>query len=215
MSNHFIREVIVTTQSAEERAHIAPMGVWEEDGLVTLAPFRPSRTLENVLERGVAVVNACDDVRIFAGCLTGRHGWPIMPGRTPGTLRLTSAVSHQELELVRIDEDDLRPKLRCRLVYTEMHRPFEGFNRARAAVLECAILVSRLHLLPPDKIRDELAYLTIAIDKTAGGDEREAWHWLTERIEAHLAQSMPAADPAETAGVVARGGRDDGTDPPL
>ncbi|NBS93651.1 MAG: DUF447 family protein, partial [Betaproteobacteria bacterium] len=72
VSNHFIREVIVTTQSPEGLPHIAPMGVWEEDGLVTLAPFRPSRTLDNVLARSVAVVNACDDVRIFAGCLTGR-----------------------------------------------------------------------------------------------------------------------------------------------
>jgi len=194
VSNHFIREVIVTTQSAEGQAHIAPMGVWDEDGLVTLAPFRPSRTLENVLANGVAVVNACDDVRVFAGCLTGRHGWPMMPGRTPGTLRLTNAVSHQELELVRIDEDDLRPKLRCRPVCIETHRPFEGFNRARAAVLECAILASRLYMLPAEKIRNELAYLAIAIDKTAGAAEREAWDWLLERIEAHLAGTGTAPE---------------------
>jgi len=192
VSNHFIREVIVTTQSAEGQAHIAPMGVWEEDGLVTLAPFRPSRTLENVLANGVAVVNACDDVRVFAGCLTGRHGWPTIPGCIPGTLRLANAVSHQELELVRIDEDDLRPKLRCRPVHAEVHRAFEGFNRARAAVLECAILVSRLQMLPAAKVRHELAYLSIAIDKTAGAAEREAWGWLLERIETHLAATGAA-----------------------
>ena len=193
MSNHFIREVIVTTQSPEGQAHIAPMGVWEEDGLVTLAPFRPSRTLDNVLARGVAVVNACDDVRVFAGCLTGRHDWPLIEGTTPGTLRLRDAVSHQELALVRIDEDELRPKLRCRIGIEQTHRPFPGFNRARAAVLECAILASRLHMLPADKIRNELAYLTIAIDKTAGPAEREAWGWLVEKIEAHLAAAETSA----------------------
>lgn len=189
MSNHFIREVIVTTQSPEGQAHIAPMGVWDEDGLVTLAPFRPSRTLDNVLASGVAVVNACDDVRVFAGCLTGRHDWPLVAGTIPGSLRLADAVSHTELELVRVDEDELRPKLRCRVVRAESHRAFEGFNRARAAVLECAILASRLHRLPESKIRSELDYLSIAIDKTAGPAEREAWGWLLAKIEAHLSQT--------------------------
>lgn len=192
MSNHFIREVIVTTQSSDGQPHIAPMGIWEEDGLVTLAPFRPSRTLENVLESGVAVVNACDDVRVFAGCLTGRHDWPLVPGATPGTLRLANATSHEELQLLRVDEDDLRPKLRCTVLVEESHRRFIGFNRARAAVLECAILASRLHMLPAEKIRSELAYLTIAIDKTAGTAEREAWDWLLTKIEVHLAAGGPA-----------------------
>lgn len=192
MSNHFIREVIVTTQSPEGLPHIAPMGVWEEDGLVMLAPFRPSRTLDNVLARSVAVVNACDDVRIFAGCLTGRHDWPLIAGETRGTLRLRDAVSHQELQLERVDEDEQRPKLRCRVMREEAHRPFLGFNRARAAVLECAILASRLHMLPADKIRAELLYLTIAIQKTAGPTEREAWGWLLEKIEVHLADAETA-----------------------
>ena len=195
MSNHFIREVIVTTQSPEGQPHIAPMGVWAEDGLVTLAPFRPSRTLDNVLAGRLAVVNACDDVRVFAGCLTGRHDWPLAAGTTPGTLRLADALSHQELELVRIDEDALRPKLRCRVLLEQSHRAFIGFNRARAAVLECAILASRLHLLPADKIRSELVYLSIAIEKTAGPVEREAWGWLLARIEAHL-QTLAGEPPA-------------------
>jgi len=194
VSNHFIREVIVTTESAHGQPHIAPMGVWEEGGLVTLAPFRPSRTLDNVLFKRLAVVNACDDVRVFAGCLTGRHEWPLIAGVTPGALRLADAVSHQELELVRIDDDPLRPRLRCRVTLEQSHRPFIGFNRARAAVLECAILVSRLDRLPADKIRNELSYLAIAIDKTAGPAEREAWEWLLPRIETHLS-AAPSSPP--------------------
>jgi len=104
-------------------------------------------------------------------------------------------VSHQELALVRVDEDASRPRLRCRVVLEQAHRPFIGFNRARAAVLECAILASRLDRLPADKIRRELAYLTIAIDKTAGPAEREAWAWLLQRVEAHLSHdpALPQA----------------------
>jgi hypothetical protein len=58
-------------------------------------------------------------------------------------------------------------------------------NRAKAAVVEAAILASRLHMLPQEKIDAELAYLQIAIDKTAGPEEREAWGWLMEKIAAH------------------------------
>ena len=62
------------------------------------------------------------------------------------------------------------------------HGPFRGFNRAQSAVVEAAILVSRLHMLSPEKIRSELTYLTIAIDKTAGAREIEAWGWLLTKI---------------------------------
>ena len=40
-----IFETIITTQSAEGRVHIAPMGIREENGRVILAPFKPSTTL--------------------------------------------------------------------------------------------------------------------------------------------------------------------------
>ena len=39
------------------------------------------------------------------------------------------------------------------------------------------------HMLPRDKIEAEMAYLTIAIDKTAGPAEQEAWGWLMERVD--------------------------------
>jgi hypothetical protein len=99
-------------------------------------------------------------------------------------VRLDGALAHRELRLARVEEDPQRPRLFMDLVHEETHRPFRGFNRAQGAVLECAILVSRLHMLPADKIDGELAYLQIAIDKTAGAEEREAWSWLLERIAA-------------------------------
>jgi hypothetical protein len=87
-----------------------------------------------------------------------------------------------------VAEDEARPRFSCRIVHAENHRPWEGFNRAQAAVLECAVLVSRLGMLPPDKIEAELKYLEIAVAKTAGEREREAWGWLMERIAAWRAE---------------------------
>ena len=74
-----IREVIITTTAAQGAVHIAPMGVHVLDSSEMLVmPFRPSTTLDNIRATGCAVMNYCDDVRIFAGCLTGRRDWPLV-----------------------------------------------------------------------------------------------------------------------------------------
>ena len=70
-------------------------------------------------------------------------------------------------------------------VFEATHAPFKGFNRAQNAVIETAILASRLKMLPRDKIERELAYLQIAVEKTAGPREHEAWRLLVEKIEDH------------------------------
>jgi hypothetical protein len=70
------------------------------------------------------------------------------------------------------------------VVHRASHAPFEGLNRAKAAVVEAAILVSRLDLLPRDRIEQEMAYLATAVSKTAGPAEQQAWDWLAERVRA-------------------------------
>jgi len=180
-----IRECIVITQSRAGAVHIAPLGLIEEGEHLVIAPFRPSLTLDNLRENPFAVANYSDDVLVFAGCLTGRREWPTKPAtKVPGAV-LEQALAHAELQVVAVAEDEQRPRFRCAVVHEENHRPFHGFNRAQAAVVEAAILVSRLHMLPPDKIEREIAYLRIAIDKTAGPRERQAWDWLMERIAEH------------------------------
>lgn len=179
-----IFETIVVTRSEAGEAHITPLGVREQDGLSVLAPFRPSITLDNLLATRSASVNLTDDVRVFAGCLTGRRVWPLTASSEIATPRLEMALTHRELEIVRVEDDEIRPRVYCRVVVECAHAPFRGFNRAQAAVIEAAILVSRLHMLSSDKIDAERAYLSIAIDKTAGPAEREAWGWLMEKIDA-------------------------------
>lgn len=178
-----IHEMIVTTTAEDGSVHIAPFGTRERDGLVVIAPFRPSSTLDNLLHAKCAVLNATDDVRVFAGALTGRRDWPVRPAEKIDGFVLESALSHRELELADIKDDPVRPEFWFRVVHEGNHAPFRGFNRAQAAVLEAAVLVSRLHMLPMEKIDTEIAYLTIAIEKTAGEREIQAWHWLLERIE--------------------------------
>jgi hypothetical protein len=183
-----IRETIVTTRSAEGMVHIAPLGLIEVDDDLIIAPFRPSTTLDNLRSNPHAIANYCDDVRVFAGCLTGRRDWPTRPAtKVPGVV-LDQALAHAELAVTSMEEDAVRPRFRCRIVHEEIHAPFQGFNRAQAAVIEGAILVSRLAMLPAEKIEREISYLQIAIDKTAGPRERQAWTWLMERLAEHRAR---------------------------
>ena len=180
-----IRETIVTTADAAGKVHIAPIGIIAEADDWIIAPFRPSATLDNLRAVPFAVANYTDDVRIFAGCLTGRHDWPTTAAHTVPVPRLAPALAHAELAVDAVIEDEQRPRFRCRVVHRAVHAPFEGFNRAKAAVVEAAILVSRLGMLPRERVVQEIAYLQIAVDKTAGPAEQEAWTWLMEKIEAH------------------------------
>jgi len=185
-----IRESIVTTLKADGTPHIAPIGIIadaerpeaEGEGWI-IAPFAPSTTLDNLRRTGAAVANYCDDVRIFAGCVTGRQrDWPTEPAERIAGARLTAALAHAELEVTHVSEDEVRPRFHCRVVHDIGHRPFRGFNRAQLAVVEACILATRLHMLPRDKVRGEIDYLAIAIGKTAGQTEKEAWDWVIEKI---------------------------------
>lgn len=192
-----IFETIVTTSTPGRRPHIAPMGVRYEDGFAILSPFRPSATLENILATQAAVLNFTTDVRIFAGCVTRcATDWPTVAASRVASVRLAESLSHTELELERVDDDAQRPVLRMRCVHEEQHASFGGFNRAQAAVIEGSVLVSRLFMLPADKVDREMAYLQIAIDKTAGERECTAWKWLVAAIARHRASGLAAGAPS-------------------
>ena len=177
-----IRECVVTTIDATGHVHIAPLGLIQDGEEWIIAPFRPSATLHNLKSVPFATANYLDDVRIIAGCLTGRRDWPIVDVPRHPVPRLAAALAHGELKVSRVEEDETRPRFHCSVSKVEMHAPFRGFNRAKASVLEAAILVSRLPMLPREKVESEIAYLQIAIDKTAGPEEREAWGWLMDAV---------------------------------
>jgi hypothetical protein len=182
-----IRETIVSTMNGAGQVHFAPIGIIAEGDGWIIAPFHPSTTLDNLHAVPFAVANYTDDVRVFAGCLTGRDQWPTAPCSKIAVPRLAGALAHAELAVAYTTEDAQRPRFHCRVLCNVAHAPFQGFNRAQAAVIEAAILVSRLHMLPREKVEQEIAYLQIAVSKTASAAEEEAWSWLIERVRAFYA----------------------------
>lgn len=181
-----IHECVVTTLSPVGKPHIAPLGLIEENGLWIIAPFRPSATLFNLTQTTRLTASFTDDARVFAGLVVGHRSFPLTDIENWPAPRLSTALAHAELEVARVEEDETRPRFFCRVKRMEAHRPFLGMNRARAAVLEAAILATRLDRLPREKIESEITYLSIAIKKTAGPAEREAWDMVMEKIAAHF-----------------------------
>ena len=108
-----INEIIVTSLDAAGAPHFAPMGVhWEGDdrahsGLdrigtkIILAPFRPSTSLDNFTRDRVAVLNFCDDVRLFAACILGGRDFPTLPTTHIKGIRLADCLAHAEIEIER------------------------------------------------------------------------------------------------------------------
>ena len=183
-----IFETIVITVDDAGNAHVTPFGIRRINNQVVISPFKPSTTLNNILATQCAVVNYSDDVRVFAAALTQRQAWQLTPARSINGFFLQGTLAHQELKLVQVHDDDLRPTLTFDVVHEVNHQPFQGYNRAQASVLELAVLVSRLNRLPMDKIQAEIQYLQIAIDKTAGERELEAWEWLIEKVRHYQAE---------------------------
>ena len=191
-----IHEVIVTTICNEGIVHIAPMGIRFIDKQVVISPFKPSTTLNNITENNIATINFIDDVRVFAG-IVSRHkkDWELS-ARTDLEIvpNLTLTNTFYNVVVNEYQEDDKRPNIICDIKNSAIIKPFLGFNRAQFSVIEAAVLLSRLGMIPMEKIDREIEYLKIGIDKTAGPHELEAWGWIQDKILSYKKDSKISND---------------------
>jgi hypothetical protein len=177
-----IIESIVTTMDPSGAVNFAPMGVeWGEEHIV-LKPFLETTTYRNVTATRVAVVNLTDDVMLFAQGAISSPQFPWTPATVVRGAVLEAACSWRELEVTSVDSTPPRSRIEARVRHSGVRREFIGFNRARHAVLEAAILATRTHLLPAEQIRDEYSRLQVIVDKTAGPREQEAMTMLTDYV---------------------------------
>ena len=189
-----IIEGIVTTTAPDGRLHVAAMGPWIDDAerasgrvtRLTLRPFATSHTAGNLARVPSGVFHLTDDALLLARIVAGRlEGEPESrpADRVPGRV-LVDACTAWEFAVERVDDSGPRIECAARVVATHHGRPFIGFNRAAHAVVEAAILVTRLHLLDRDDIRRRLADLRVLVEKTGGPREHEAFSLLVARVDA-------------------------------
>ena len=186
-----IHEVIVTTINKDKKVHIAPMGVKilqsDSKKLVQTSPFKPSQTLNNILETKIATVNFIDNVKVFSGIVTGeKKDWELEVSDDKCAPHLQNTNTHMNVKVSEDHDDPVRPRIVCEVINEQIHRPFLGFNRAQFSVIELAVLSTRLGRIDDNKIKDEMKYLKIGIDKTAGKNEKEAWEWIEKKINIYF-----------------------------
>ncbi|MFT5299301.1 MAG: hypothetical protein ACI87E_000323 [Mariniblastus sp.] len=187
-----ILESIVTTLNDDGTPNISPMGpTVPEDSFgtnefksFTLRPFHSSRTFANLKRHGSGVLHVTDDVEIFAKAAIGRLE-PV-PELTPATsvegFAIVDACRWYEFEVEFIDETGPRMHLNCRVVKAQRNRDFWGFNRAKHAVIEAAILATRVDFLPAEEISQQFLHLQSAIEKTSGPRELAAFQLLCDFV---------------------------------
>jgi hypothetical protein len=185
-----IVEGIVTTQNSDGSPHIAPMGPKADRGLtrLLLRPFRTSQTYRNLKQHGAGVFHVTDDVELIARAAVGKLTDP--PPTVPATNNrgwiLSDACRWFAFRVTDLDDSVERTTISCVVVAQGVLRDFLGFNRAKHAIVEAAILATRIGILPAEQIRQEIAQLATPVEKTAGEQERRAFAFLKEYIDQHL-----------------------------
>jgi uncharacterized protein len=193
-----ILEGIVTTVSLDGALNIAPMGPRIDPGLTMarfeLRPFRTSTTYHNLKARGEGVFHVTDDVLLLAQTAIGAAPFPPPATRSAEVVAgqiLLDACRYYEFQVVELDDREERTAIVVETIAQGRHREFFGFNRAKHAVVEAAILATRTAWLPLDEMLVEFRKFEVLVDKTGGPRERAAFTLLHRHVrEAALERGL-------------------------
>lgn len=181
-----ILEGIVTTLNPDGSVNVSPMGPIVDDALdrLWLRPFQTSTTYRNLKRTGRGVFHVTDDVELLAQAAVGQpNPLPRFTQSPAGdALILADACRWYAFEIESLDDQAERTNIVARVTDRGTLREFLGFNRAKHAVLEAAILATRLHLLGVQEVLAEFDRLQVALDKTGGAAEQRAMSFLREHV---------------------------------
>jgi uncharacterized protein len=192
-SDELVLEGIVVTVGSDQQPHVAPMGPRVDRAItqLTLRPYKTAQTYQNLKAAACGVFHVTDDVELLARAAVGQLAVPpsLVTIEHFPCPRLAGACRWFAFRVESLDDSQDRTTIRCRIVDHGEDRPFFGFNRAKHAVVEAAILATRIGILPADEIRREMDRLAVLVQKTAGAQERNAFHFLQDHIAVHLPTS--------------------------
>ncbi len=185
-----ILEGLVTSIGRTGTLNIAPMGPIVDESMtwLHLRPFQTSQTFRNLSEHPQGVFHVIDDVLLLAKAAIGKLDEipETFPAETITGQVLKSACRWYEFEIESLDTTHERTDIHVRVLHVGRLRDHFGFNRAKHAVLEAAILATRLHLLSREEVERQLIALRAPVEKTAGPQELAAF----ELICNHVARSV-------------------------
>lgn len=184
-----ILEGIVTTLNDDATTNVAPMGPYVDDQFVQMVfrPFRTSSTYQNLARTGGGVFHVVDDVELLARAAVDQFDSP------PELLTLddlpipvlADSCRWYAFQIVDQDDTEERARLTAHVHRTGRLRDFFGLNRAQHAVVEAAILATRVQMLSPTEIRQAYERLALLVEKTGGPLEHRAFDLLCRYVETY------------------------------
>lgn len=197
-----ILEGIVTTHNPDGSVNISPMGPIVDEAMrrIVLRPFRTSTTYANLRRTSVGVLHVTDDVLLFAQAAVGQPNplpaiMPVAEALAAGSVEdlaldvrsapvLADACRWYAFRVTEVDDSAERANLAAEVVAAGTIRDFFGFNRAKHAVIEAAILATRVGILAREDIDDQMQRLASWVEKTGGPQEVAAFAFLRDWIAA-------------------------------
>jgi hypothetical protein len=181
-----ILEGIVTTRCADGRVNISPMGPLVDPAMreLVLRPFQTSTTYQNLKRTGQGVFHVTDDVWLLAQAAVGTPDPlpELIPAEEVEGSILAGACRWYAFGVRELDDSQERTRIVADVVASGRLRDFFGFNRAKHAVVEAAILATRVGILPIEEIRGELEKLKVLVEKTGGEQEQRAFGFLEDYV---------------------------------
>jgi hypothetical protein len=187
--NHdsLIIEGIVSTRNASGNPHFAAMGPRMPRGHVAqfeLRPFSTALTLANLTSHRYGVFHITDRVLQLAQIVTRQPidstQWRDLDGRLA---ILNDVCRWHAFEVESVELSEPRARIVCRVTQSHTEREWVGYNRAAHAVVEMAILATRVGILDEQELRSGLDQVRPWIDKTGGESERAAMALLETYID--------------------------------
>jgi hypothetical protein len=190
-----ILEGIVTTVDSDGTVNLSPMGPIVDAAMerLVLRPYQSSRTYQNLKRDRQGVFHVTDDAELLVHAAVGKPDpMPQLRQAPGGGWIIANACRWYGFQVEQLDDSQDRTRIDCRVTASGVLRDFFGFNRAKHAVLEAAILATRVHLLPAEELQHEFARLRIPVDKTGGDAELRAFEFLNDYVTRRLAE-LPRA----------------------
>lgn len=166
-----IIEGIVTTMDEDEDIHIAAMGATVDVSFtrLVLRPFADTETFKNMERTNCGVFHVTDNANMIAHIAVNEHfdtGRYRRSSVVPGFLLPSCCRAYEFLGTDSATITDGRASFTADVVEAHHFKDFLGFNRAKHAILEAAILATRFHLLNLDDVAEEFRKFQIIVDKT-------------------------------------------------
>lgn len=184
-----IVEGLLTSTDTNGTPNIAPMGpiVHGDFDSFTLRPWAGSTTFQNLQQTQQGVFHLVDSVSLIAEAAIRRLTTvpDTFPARNIEGLVLEDCCRWFEFQITHIDTTQERSEMTAQVVHAGDRRPFRGFNRARHAIIEMAILATRLHLIPRQEVESALRFLSPAVAKTGAKAEQASFQMLQEHINTY------------------------------